>query len=166
MEKSRGAKEEHPSSPQERIWVARKFVKTMNGNGSEPPINGTEIENEGGFATQPEEKPNIFLGQFDISGHLGEAHSNRPIDARRDGLSSSLPLNTPALLLETNNSLDTNREFLLHVFNRIHATGYVPRPLIRPGKPRSKRCSYRPISLTSCICKAYERWINTRFMDA
>jgi hypothetical protein len=172
MEKSRGEKEEDPSSPQERIWAARKFVKAINGNGSEPPINGTDIENEGGFVMQPEEKPNIFLGQFDISGHLGEAHI-RSDQSTRDAMASQAPcpLYTPALSTKTNNSLDTNRKFLLHVFNRIYATGYVPQPwkeagvipLIRPGKPRSKRCFYRPISLTY-FCKAYERWINTRLM--
>lgn len=125
----------------------------MNGKGSEPPIDGTDIdiEKEGGFATQPEEKANIFLDQFDISGHLGEAHI-RIEQSTRDAMASQAPcpLNAPALLSEINNSLDslkdsamgadlvhnkmlrnmdsTNREILLHVFNRIHTTGYVPHP--------------------------------------
>ena len=179
-----------PRGANPKVW---QFIKSMNGKGSDPPIGGTDIEKDGGFATQPVEKAAIFLDQFDVSGHLGPAHIS--IDkSTREAMASqaTCPLNRPALINEINDCLDhlkdtamgadlvnnkmlrnlnsNNRELLVHVFNRIRATGYVPKswkeavviPLNKPGKPRSKRCSYRPISLTSCLCKAYERWLNTR----
>ena len=37
-------------------------------------------------------------------------------------------------------------------------------PIPKPGKPRSQVDSYRPISLTSCVCKLMERIVNNRLM--
>lgn len=37
-------------------------------------------------------------------------------------------------------------------------------PLWKPGKDRSLTNNYRPIALTSCLCKTYERLINMRLM--
>ena len=37
-------------------------------------------------------------------------------------------------------------------------------PIPKPGKDPTNHTSYRPIALTSCICKAMERMINCRFV--
>ena len=62
--------------------------------------------------------------------------------------------------------------FLLCMYNRIWVEHNLPLiwleaviiPLPKAGKDLSKACNYRPISLTSCLCKVFERMINRRLM--
>ena len=59
---------------------------------------------------------------------------------------------------------------LLDIFNLSWNKGDVPQqwkeatmiPILKTGKNKSKPLSYRPISLTSCVCKTMERIINER----
>ena len=57
---------------------------------------------------------------------------------------------------------------LLHIFNDIWTTGIFPEcwrlstviPIPKPGKDHTEPTNYRPIALTSCLCKTLERMIN------
>lgn len=59
---------------------------------------------------------------------------------------------------------------LLKILNSSWKMGKVPQawkistmiPIHKEGKPQNKPSSYRPVSLTSCICKLMERMINVR----
>ena len=59
------------------------------------------------------------------------------------------------------NSLST----LLYIFNTIWTTGVFPEgwrlatviPIPKPGKDHAEPTNYRPIALTSCLCKTLER---------
>ena len=61
---------------------------------------------------------------------------------------------------------------LLNIFNYIWQTGDFPScwseatviPIPKPGKDHSDPNNYRPISLTSCVCKTLERMINDRLV--
>ena len=61
---------------------------------------------------------------------------------------------------------------LLDILNDIWQTGNFPPgwrlatviPVPKPGKDRSDPSSYRPIALTSCICKIMERMVNNRLI--
>ena len=63
-------------------------------------------------------------------------------------------------------------ETLLSIFNQIWDTGVLPPswkeatvvPLAKPGKDSSDPINYRPIALTSCVCKTLERMINARLV--
>ena len=61
---------------------------------------------------------------------------------------------------------------LLDIYNYIWRTGDFPQcwsearviPIPKPGKDHSDPNRYRPISLTSCVCKTLERMINDRLV--
>jgi ribonuclease HI len=61
---------------------------------------------------------------------------------------------------------------LLEIFNDLWITGNVPKiwkeaiiiPIPKPGKDNADPTNYRPISLTSCVCKTLERMINSRLV--
>ena len=59
---------------------------------------------------------------------------------------------------------------ILQIFNDIWTTGVFPEswrlatiiPIPKPGKNPAEPTNYRPIALTSCLCKTLERMINKR----
>jgi len=61
---------------------------------------------------------------------------------------------------------------LLNILNNVWALGKFPTswctstviPVPKPGKDTSDPSNYRPIALTSCICKVMERMINSRLV--
>ena len=61
---------------------------------------------------------------------------------------------------------------LLSIFNKVWETGVFPLswreaiviPVAKPGKDNSDPSNYRPIALTSCICKTMERMVNERLV--
>ena len=63
-------------------------------------------------------------------------------------------------------------QVLLDLMNDIWETGDLPSiwklanviPIPKPGKDHSERSNYRPIALTSCVCKTMERMINARLV--
>ena len=61
---------------------------------------------------------------------------------------------------------------LLYIFNTFWTTGVFPEslrlatviPIPKPGKDHAEPTNYRPIALTSCLCKTLERMINKRLI--
>ena len=61
---------------------------------------------------------------------------------------------------------------LLRIFNKVWRTGILPDswkeaivvPIPKPGKDSTNPGNYRPIALTSCICKTMERMVNDRLV--
>ena len=67
---------------------------------------------------------------------------------------------------------DTAFTFLLDLYNFIWRTGDFPSswgvavvlPIPKPGKDHLQPTNYRPISLTSCVCKVLENMVNDRLV--
>ena len=67
---------------------------------------------------------------------------------------------------------DHAKQYLLKILNRIWETGIIPPswkiaiviPIKKPNKDPQQPSSYRPISLTSCVCKLFEKMVNSRLM--
>ena len=67
---------------------------------------------------------------------------------------------------------EASKLFLLKIINKIWETGILPEswkvsliiPVVKPNKDSSQATSYRPIALTSCVCKLMEKMINTRLV--
>ena len=65
---------------------------------------------------------------------------------------------------------ETSLQILLDIYNNIFTKGIFPAkwqeatiiPIAKPGKDYSDPPNYRPISLTSCLCKTMEGMINSR----
>ena len=63
-----------------------------------------------------------------------------------------------------------NQIQLLHLFNVCYAESFCPPewkqskiiPLLKAGKDKKELSSYRPIALTSCLGKCFERLVNAR----
>ena len=63
-------------------------------------------------------------------------------------------------------------ETLLNIFNAMWINGHFPDswheatvlPIPKPGKDPTNPSSYRPIALTSCLCKTFERMVNHRLV--
>ena len=61
---------------------------------------------------------------------------------------------------------------MLHIFNNIWIIGEFPLswseatiiPIPKPGKDPTDPGNYRPIALTSCVCKTFERIVNNRLV--
>ena len=61
---------------------------------------------------------------------------------------------------------------LLRVYNNIYVSGSFPPawrkalvvPIAKPGKDHTNPSNYRPIALTSCLCKVMEKMVNCRLM--
>ncbi|GFT65494.1 putative RNA-directed DNA polymerase from transposon BS [Trichonephila clavipes] len=61
---------------------------------------------------------------------------------------------------------------ILFLFNRVWKEHCFPSswreaiviPILKPGKVATDPLSYRPIALTSCFCKTFERTVNTRLV--
>lgn len=67
---------------------------------------------------------------------------------------------------------ETGKRFLLEVLNMVFDSGRLPKhwklahviPILKEGKSDLSPDSYRPIALTSCLCKLLEKILNVRLM--
>jgi len=111
------------------------------------------------FASIGGESYNVPFSLSELKMALSECHDSSPG-------SDDIPY---ALLRHMS---DSALSFLMDLFNLIWHTGDFPSswrvgvilPIPKPGKDHLQATNYRPISLTSCICKVLEKMVNVRLM--
>ena len=111
------------------------------------------------FSTASSDDYNLPFTLSELQSSLSCAHNTAP---GPDHTHNSMLKNLPATALH----------FLLSLYNRIWLDHTLPDrwqeaiiiPIAKPGKDRSLSSSYRPISLTSCLCKIMERMVNRRLL--
>ncbi|GFV49983.1 probable RNA-directed DNA polymerase from transposon X-element [Trichonephila clavipes] len=102
---------------------------------------------------------NCDFDMFELKRALSSAHNTSP---GPDGIS---------YVLLRHLSVDSLVS-LLYLFNRIWREQVYPTqwqeaiviPILKPGKDPENPLSYRPIALTSCLCKTLERMVNARLV--
>ena len=116
----------------------------------------TEME-ELNFETDTNENYNLPFTISELENSLKNAHDSA---AGADEVHYQLLKHLPRISLQT----------LLNIFNRIWEEGTFPEswtkatiiPTPKPNKDHTNPTNYRPIALTSCLCKTMERMINNR----
>ena len=99
---------------------------------------------------------------FTSSELLDALHKSHDAAAGPDNIHCQILKHLPNRTLET----------LLNILNDIWITGNFPKdwnkatitPIPKPNKNQSEATNYRPIALTSCLCKTMERMINDRLV--
>ena len=111
------------------------------------------------FQSQNNEKCNLPFKLSELKSSLDKSHDTT---AGPDDNHYQILKHLPSDALET----------LLNIMNEIWRTGKFPEdwhkaviiPIPKPGKDKTEATNYRPIALTSCICKTMERMINDRLV--
>ena len=111
------------------------------------------------FQSDNTERYNQPFSMDELRTALGKAHDTAP---GPDQIHYQILKHLPGASLQC----------LLKVFNNIWETGEFPPswreaiiiPIAKPGKDSNDPNNYRPIALTSCVCKTMERMINDRLV--
>jgi len=111
------------------------------------------------FSSDNSEPYNLPFSRSELHSALKKAHDSA---AGPDNIHYQMLKHMPESAVET----------LLEIFNSIWLTGEFPTswseatiiPIPKPGKDPTEPGNYRPIALTSCICKTLERIINDRLV--
>ena len=111
------------------------------------------------FTSLNHEKYNV---PFTASELLDALHKSHDTAAGPDDIHYQILKHLPDNALKT----------LLNILNDIWITGKFPKdwskatiiPIPKPNKDHTEATNYRPIALTSCLCKTMERMINDRLV--
>jgi len=102
---------------------------------------------------------NLFFSLEELHRAIGKGRKTAP---GKDGISYEIVKNLSVIVLEE----------ILALMNHIWQEGRLPSawkhalvvPILKPGKDASKAGSYRPIALTSVLCKIMERMVTDRLV--
>ncbi|MGL4677181.1 MAG: reverse transcriptase domain-containing protein, partial [Brevinema sp.] len=169
------------------IW---KKIQKLKGKFVPPPLPTLKINNK--IITSPAVVANEFGKNLtNIASNYHKIQQkcpqfNNSIVSRSNALSSpitikelesALKLSKPSapgddnIIYEMMKELNpSGKVFLLNMFNRIFESGVLPKswktaiiiPILKKQKEPTNIKNYRPIALTSCVCKLMEKIINTR----
>ena len=118
-----------------------------------------------------ERKPVIFTQEDQIAPYNEEFSMNELLSAL-SSTSETSPGNDKIVYSMIKNAHPSFQQHILDLYNRIYASRSFPAswktaiiiPIPKPKKDHTDPLNYRPISLTSCLCKLLEKMVNQRLM--
>ncbi|GFX80865.1 probable RNA-directed DNA polymerase from transposon BS [Trichonephila clavipes] len=142
--------------------IGKTFASVSSSDSYSPAFQATKNRLERtpiNFRCRQTFQYNCDFDMFELKRALSSAHNTSP---GPDGISYVL------LRHLSKDSLVS----LLYLFNRIWREQVYPTqwqeaiviPILKPGKDPKNPLSYRPIALTSCLCKTLERMVNARLV--
>ena len=142
--------------------LGENFQKNSSSSNYSQQFQDIKVEKERenlNFQSQNSEKYNLPFKLSELKNSLDKSHDTT---AGPDDIHYQILKHLPSDALET----------LLNIMNEIWRTGKFPEdwhkaviiPIPKPGKDKTEATNYRPIALTSCICKTMERMINDRLV--
>ena len=176
-------------TPSSKIW--QKICKL---NGKYTPKPYPNLKQDQAIITSHKEVANIFVNHYAQISTAKDEHripQNVDLDDNAHDIAINLNFSTRELedalhQLEEGKSsgedqIDNamlkhlppiSKQYLLDFFNRMWTEGSFPQdwktsiilPILKTGKDQSNPKNYRPISLTSNICKLIERMVNNRLI--
>ena len=111
------------------------------------------------FKSNNSESYNALFSERELKESLDRAHDTA---VGPDDIHYQIIKHMPSMALHA----------LLNLFNKIWTSGSFPEcwrqatviPIPKPGKDSTNPTNYRPIALTSCLCKTMERMVNNRLV--
>jgi ribonuclease HI len=147
--------------------IANKLAETFSSVSSTQNYPRTFIQHKENIEKQPinfdDDVPQIYNRPFSIRElQYALTHSNNTAPGE-DGIHYQMLKHLP----------ESAKIYLLAIFNKYFKESYFPKiwasaiviPVPKPGKDGTRPSNYRPIALTSCVCKVFERLINERLID-
>ncbi|GFX80907.1 probable RNA-directed DNA polymerase from transposon X-element [Trichonephila clavipes] len=142
--------------------IGKTFASVSSSDSYSPAFQATKNRLERtpiNFRCRQPFQYNCDFDMFELKRALSSAHNTSP---GPDGISYVLLRHLSADSLVS----------LLYLFNRIWREQVYPTqwqeaiviPILKPGKDPKNPLSYRPIALTSCLCKTLERMVNARLV--
>ena len=143
--------------------LAKTFAKVSSNDNYSPqfiPIKNRLESNMPNFGTSNDTYYNKPFTTDDLSNILSKIKNSTPGE---DGVHYKMIINLPL----------TVKHHLIKILNKFFTESYFPPiwsksiiiPIVKQGKNPNSPQSYRPIALTSCICKLFERLLNERLME-
>ena len=142
--------------------LAENFSRISSSRNYPMPFNTQRIQIERRritFTTDSTESYNVLFSLAELKTALKETKNSACGD---DGIYYQMIKHLP----------DSALYYLLRVYNKCWSDGCFPDrwrravllPFLKPDKPPTEANSYRPIALTSCVCKLIEKMANARLM--
>ena len=123
------------------------------------------------YKNRKEREP-VCFNSGDQSGPYNEDFSINELLAALRSTSESSPGEDRIVYSMIKNAHSSFQEHILNLYNRIYANRQFPTswktaiiiPIPKPNKDHSDPLNHRPISLTSCLCKLFEKMVNQRLV--
>lgn len=141
--------------------LSNHFAEVSKKNNDRPYADYREREEQKNldFTPEREETYNIPFSMNEFESALANAKDTAPgPDDIPYAMLKHIPLCTKIFILGI-----INRIFIEHLYPMIWELARVL-PFVKPGKDGLLVTSYRPIALTSCLCKLMEKMVNSRLM--